>query len=171
MTIGEDWGDDTSYGGLMFCQVTAGNTVEYQRTMSQSGGNINTTCVLLDNQSDMNFFPNIRLLKNIRKSDRALAIVSTGGRTTTNLRGDLLGYGTVWFHPGGIANILSLSMVTEKYRVSYDSTGKNEFLVYLPKGDIGSFTQCKRGLFYSEMAAGKAVILNSKAPQPRHHPI
>ena len=51
---------------------------------------------------------NRHLLKNIRKSDRALAIFSTGGRTTTNLQGDLPGYGTVWFHPGGITNILLL---------------------------------------------------------------
>ena len=78
-------------------------------------------------------FSNIHLLKNIRKSNRALAISSTAGRTTTHLQGYLLGYVTVWFHPGGIANILSLSKVAEKYRVSYDGTGENKFLVYLPK--------------------------------------
>ena len=42
---------------------------------------------------------------------------------TTNLQGDLPGYVTVWFHPGDIANILSLSKVAETYHVSYDSTG------------------------------------------------
>ena len=27
VTIGQDWGDDTDYGGLMFCQVTAETAV------------------------------------------------------------------------------------------------------------------------------------------------
>ena len=33
----------------------------------------------------------------------------TSGVTWTNLASDLPGYGAVWFHPEGIANILSLS--------------------------------------------------------------
>ena len=138
MTIGEDWGDDTNYGGLMFCQVT----------LVQSGGNIKPTWVLIDNQSTVDVFSNRSLLKKIRKSDRSLAIFSTGGRTTTNLQRDLPGYGTVWFHPGGIDNILSLSKMADKYRVSYDITGENKFLVHLSWGKIRPFTQCERGLFY-----------------------
>ena len=137
----EDWGDDTHYGGPMFCQGTTGTAVEYQPTLSQSGGHINTTWVLLDNQSTVEVSPYRRLLKNIRKSDRSLAIFSTGGRTTTDLQGDLPGYGTIWFHIGGIVKIMSLSKVSEKYRVSYDSTGDNKFLIYLPREEIRSFTK------------------------------
>ena len=70
--IGEQWGDDTNYGGLMFCHVTEGTAVEYQHTLSKSGGNINPTWVLLDNQSTVDVFSNRRLLNNIRKCDRAL---------------------------------------------------------------------------------------------------
>ena len=131
----------------MFCQVTAGTAVdknprlEYQHTFSQSGGHIIPTWVLLENQSSVDVFPYRRLLKNIRKFDRALGIFWAGGRTTTSLQGDLPGYGKVWFHPGGIANILYLSKVSEKYWVSYDSTGENNFLVYLPRKEVGSFKQ------------------------------
>ena len=28
LTIREDWEDDSNYGGLVFCQVTAGNAVD-----------------------------------------------------------------------------------------------------------------------------------------------
>ena len=80
---------------------------------------------------------------------------------TTCLQGDLPGYETVWFHPGGIANIPSLSKVAEKYRVSYNSTGENKFLVYVPKGKIMSFTKFERGLFYSDMAVGLMVLVNT----------
>ena len=74
LTIREDWGDNTNYGGLMFCQVTVGTAVEYQHTLSQSGGHINTTCVLLENHSTVDVFPDRSLLKNIKKYNRALTI-------------------------------------------------------------------------------------------------
>ena len=70
LKIGEDWGDVTNYGGLMFCQVTTGTTVEQQHVLVQSGGHTKPTWVLLDNQYNMDIFSNRRLLKNIRKSDR-----------------------------------------------------------------------------------------------------
>ena len=75
-----------------------------------------------------------------------LEIFSTGGKTTTNLKGYHPGYGTVWSHPGSIANILSLSKVVEKYRVAYNITGENKFLVYLPMGEVRSFKQCDKGM-------------------------
>ena len=78
--------------------------------------------------------------------------------TTTDLQEDLPGYGTLWFHPGGMANILSLSKVADKYQVSYDNTGGNKFLVHLPGGKIRSLTQYEMGLFYSDMAAGETVF-------------
>jgi hypothetical protein len=36
-------------------------------------------------------------------------IYCNAGVTSTNLIVDLAGYGPVWYHPNGIANILSLS--------------------------------------------------------------
>jgi len=38
-------------------------------------------------------------------------------------------YGTVWYHPLGIANILSLSNVQKKYRVMYNSTLDQGFIM------------------------------------------
>ena len=51
--------------------------------------------------------------------------------------------------------------MAEKYRVSYDSTGKNKFLVCMPKEEVRSLTQCERGLFYSDMDVGETVLLNT----------
>ena len=58
----------------------------------------------------------------------------TAGVTQTNLVGDLPGYGTMWFHPDRIANILSLSRVKTKYRITFDSDTTNEFIVHKPDG-------------------------------------
>jgi len=54
----------------------------------------------------------------------------TAGVTTTDLVANLPGYGTIWFHTNGIANILLLSQVKERHSVTYDSTNGNAFLVH-----------------------------------------
>jgi hypothetical protein len=78
--------------------------------------------ILLDNQSIVDVFYNERLLKNIRKADSFMDIHCNAGVTSTNLVGDLPGYGEVWYHPSGIANILSLARVKNRHRVTFDST-------------------------------------------------
>ena len=64
---------------------------------------------MLDNQSTIDEFVNWWLLKNIQGVSQYMYIHWTSGVTWTNLVSDLPGYGAVWFHPEGIANILSLS--------------------------------------------------------------
>jgi len=54
-----------------------------------------------------------------------MKIHCNAGTATTRLVWNLPGYGEVWFHPEGIANILSLSKVKEKYRVTFDSKNGN----------------------------------------------
>jgi hypothetical protein len=57
-----------------------------------------------------------------------MKIHCNAGVASTDQVGDLDGYGTVWYHPNGIANILSLSRVREHgYRVTYDSEDGNRF--------------------------------------------
>ena len=81
----------------------------------------------------------------------------TAGVAKTNLVGDLPGYGTVWYHLNGIANILSLSKVKEKYRVNYDSDNNNQFIVHRPDGTQRIFQQSSRGLYFLD---------TSLTPQP-----
>ena len=82
---------------------------------TQHGGRLPPEWILLDNQSTVDVFTSRHLLKNIRRSKKDLFIHCTTGVAKTNLIGDLPGYGTVWYHPNGIANILSLSKVKGKY--------------------------------------------------------
>ena len=76
----------------------------------------------------------------------------TGGVAKTNLVGDLPRYGTVWYHPDRIANILSLSKVKEKYRVTFDSDINNQFIVHCPDGTQRIFQQSSRGLYFLDMS-------------------
>ena len=94
----------------------------------------------------MNVFYNGKLLRNIRKESYFLKNYSTGGVTETNFIGDLPGFGTVWYHPNGIANILSLSKVKKRL-------DGNAFDVHLTDRCIRSFIEAPTGLYYSDIIA------------------
>ena len=69
----------------------------------------------------------------------------------TNMVGDLPGMGTVWYHEGGIENILSLAKVKNRYRITYDSHNGNNVDVHLNEGKIRRFRESHTGLYYSDM--------------------
>ena len=110
--------------------------------------------VLLDNQSTVDVFHNKDLLTNVRESGRVLNIHCNAGVATTSMMGYLPGYGDVWVYEDGIANILSLSRVKEKFRVTYDSDNGNKFVVHLKNGLKQTFSQSKAGLYYSVVRSG-----------------
>jgi hypothetical protein len=66
--------------------------------------------------------------------------------------GDLAGYGTVWFDPKSIANILSLSRVIEKFHVTFDSKHGGSFLLNKPDGTVREFQRSDRGLYFLDTA-------------------
>ena len=73
------------------------------------------------------------------------------GVKTTTMRGNLSGYGPVWYFPNGIANILSLSHVKEKFRVTYDSVLDNTFYAHKTEKII-RFREARRRLYYFDTA-------------------
>jgi hypothetical protein len=128
---------------------TTGTTL-YTWSFNMSGHNIPKTWILLDNQSTVDIFSNAELLSNIRSSEEEMTIHCNAGQVTTNLIGDLRGYGTVWYSSKGIANILSLSNVREKgHEVTYDGAS-NEFCVYNSNGKKTIFTQSDKGLYFHD---------------------
>jgi hypothetical protein len=104
---------------FMFLQPAKGRSVsraDYRSVlMNQSTAHVPKDWILLDNQSTVDVFNNDKLLRNIRKSDTSMDIHCNAGVTSTDMVGDLPGYGKVWYHPNGIANILSLARVKDKH--------------------------------------------------------
>ena len=63
--------------------------------MSQNKGKINPNWILLDSQSTVDLFCNADLLSNLRVVKEKLSIHCNAGNITTNMVGNLQGYGTV----------------------------------------------------------------------------
>jgi len=104
------------------------------------------TWILLDSQSTADVFLNPKLLTNIHDTSRSLTLYCNRGKAIITKKGDLEGYGTVWFYPEGIASILSLSNVQKKHRVMYDSTLGEGFLVFKADGNAWSFRALQNGI-------------------------
>ena len=81
--------------------------------------------------------------------------------TKTNSVGYLKGYGMVWFDPNGIANILSLHRVIDKYHVQFDSRNGNKFIVWRDDGSCREFLPGPRGLYYCDMSKTHGTILTN----------
>jgi hypothetical protein len=86
-----------------------------------------------------------------------MQLATQAGSTTANWMADVPGYyyRSVWFHPGGIANVLSMVNMIEKYHVTYDSRGgqhHNVFCVHKKDGTIRKVQQARRGLCYLDTA-------------------
>ena len=72
--------------------------------------------------------------------------------------GDLPGYGTVWYEPTVIANIMSMSRVTKKSRVIFDSEGGNFFMMVLLDREVKFQLSCN-GLYYFDATDRENSVL------------
>ena len=116
-------------------------------SFDQVYGSIPKNWILLDSQSTVDIFCNPQLLKNIRRTAEGMCIHCNAGSRLTNYVGDLPGYGTVWYDPKAIANILSVHQVRDRYHITYDSAYQ-QFIVTKPCGKEFLFKESEGGLHY-----------------------
>ena len=84
-----------------------------------------------------------------------MSIYCNAGVTTTTQVGTLPGYGEVWYHPTGIANILSFSRVRAKgFAVSYNNK-KDTFNIKGADKTEHTFKKSNQGLYYLDTDTNK----------------
>jgi hypothetical protein len=114
-------------------------------TREGSKGKVSKDYILLDNQSTHDTFYNPELLCNIKKAAGSVIVRANGGHIKYENTGVLPGYGTVWYNPDGIANILSLGRVENKgHLVEYS---KGQFTITNKKSKNVTIFQKQGGLF------------------------
>jgi hypothetical protein len=141
---------------------TMGTEHRYKVLATKNGGQVvDAGMLLIDNQANVDVFVNPALLHNIRPANRVLTINTTAGPTSTNLIWDFAGYREVWYHPGGISNILSYSWVASRFKIDYIGA-IDKFHLTKPNGDVRDFRQI--GGWYMSPVLEAIPLLTTRAP-------
>jgi hypothetical protein len=117
---------------------------------------IPSTWILLDSQSTISVFKNKHFLNNIRNSTSPLKVYTNGGTQTSTLVGDVTNFGTVWYNPQSLANILSLADVRKICRVTMDTAVESAMCVHKADGSLMKFIEYTTGLYYFDTAKTNA---------------
>eukprot|EP00536_Pseudo-nitzschia_multiseries_P016322 jgi/Psemu1/45756/gm1.45756_g len=158
---GETFGDE-------LCFVQIGQTKEHARNprsgalthtdqvsheteflLAQNNERLDPHLLLLDSQATCNVISNCNLLHCIRPHPNGdkVDIHCNAGSVATTMVGELPGFGAVWFLEKGIANILSLGLVSDQYRVTLDMSVSQSFYVHKPDGSTRQFTRAANNLY------------------------
>ena len=158
----DDGGDRCGFQFLNGGEVQQLNDgVLHGQHKAATGQPVPSSWILLDNQSTVDVFSNGALLRNIRKPGTSCRISCNAGMVVTELVGDLDGYpNPVWYHPGGIANILSLHRVGQTCRIQYDNEKPGAvFRITKPDGTVRDFRPSITGLHYCDTREHQGISM------------
>ena len=75
--------------------------------------------ILLNTCSSIDLFCNQSFVHNVHWVNIMLSLTTNAGVMTTNLKTELPGYGTIWFDPHAMTNVLSFGNTDKQYHVRY----------------------------------------------------
>lgn len=144
-------------------------------TLAQPYANIPDTWILADSCSSVDIMSSRELLHDIHNVDAPLTLHCNAGTVTISQQGYLGDYPEpVWYHPEGIANILSLRNITRHYRVTLDSKSNNALRLHQDDGSVIDFYPSKTGLYHTapntlEEARGMWTLINTVQQQAQQY--
>ena len=90
----------------------------------------------------------VNLSHDIAQAKTVMLLQTNAGVLKCDLEGHLANYGWVWFNSQAITNILSLSNIAKKHRVTFNSHGGNIFHVHVKNKPTLKFHLHDNGLYY-----------------------
>jgi len=115
---------------------------------------INPMWILCDNESTVDIFINRQMVTNIHTTNNPIRLKGIEGNTIlVEEKGDLLGYGTVYFNENVTANVLSFYNMAKKFKsLKYDNMKKDVFVVTRDDGSTLEFIPSSEGLYYYDFS-------------------
>jgi hypothetical protein len=101
---------------------------------------------------------NRELLTDIRKVPNPIRVNCNSGYVVLDQQGTLGSYPErVWYHPTGIANLVSLHHVKRHFRLTMDTNVADAIFLHSQDGRRIPFTPSEKGLYKYELPAGQSV--------------
>lgn len=114
--------------------------------------------ILIDSCSNVNLAYDKSLLSDMHNPGHSIAVNCNAGRINLTKQGKMGNYpAPVWFHPRGIANIMSMADIAKHYRLTMDTKEQNCIKLHRPDGTAVAFTPTDNGLYKYEMQKGETA--------------
>ena len=148
--------------GFQMVHASDISDIENRFMFAQGKGAVDKNWILLDSQATCNVIMNRQMLQNIQRhpDGRIIHIHCNAGVVTVKEVGMLEGFGMVWHYKDGIANVLSLALVSDRFRVTLDTDISQAFYVHRTDGTTRKFARTDCNLYACDMRKNDEAILN-----------
>jgi hypothetical protein len=127
----------------LFPSIKHGGARSGRNKMKMSRGNISLNALVLDSGASLHLFANEDMLQNVRADPSPTAIHCSGKSWSNNQIGELcndlkdppLPQDDLHLHKDGVANLLSLALLSKSHRIVLDTSIDNAFYVYKDNGE------------------------------------
>ena len=143
------------------------NTVEEDHLLlsqvtKKKFSNLPPSWFLLNRESTIDIIANKAMVSNIKILERPISLHCNVGSRQVEYTTNLNRYRRVWYDPKAIANILSLSRATRRYKVVFDRKAGNLFRMILAGREVFSNVSAN-GIYYHDTVDCAIVLVKTVA--------